>query len=36
MLDSLPLDRVIEIYSAAEWLADQERKALRNKGKQHR
>ena len=29
VVDGLPLDRMIDIYTAAEWFADQESKALR-------
>ena len=28
MVDRMPLDRVIEIYSSAEWLAEEEKKLV--------
>jgi len=30
-LDGLPMDRVMEIYASAEWLAEQEKQAVERK-----
>ncbi len=36
MIDKMPLDRVIEIYSSAEWMAEEEKRLVDRASKNNR